>query len=229
MVQRTYPGRCLISGSDTTKRKAESEIILSLNKYRREESEPVSWLILFTGFRNPKFWLYLLVDRNSTLKDIDQKLRDVWLECCGHLSSFYIAGKEYESDPSEDLEYGKGLDMADVTVDKLLTVNLTGKHVYDNGSPTTLYFKVICELPYRTKEGRKTEIVARNKRPEIFCSKCGRPATYIFRLYEDQDDIFYCDKCHIKHKSGDDAWLLAANSPRSGVCGYEGGLADDEC
>ncbi|UUX93094.1 hypothetical protein [Methanoplanus endosymbiosus] len=229
MVRRTYPGRCLISGLDTTKRKVENEIILSLKKDRREESEPASWLVFFTGFKEPEFWLYLLVDKYATLKDIDQKLRDVWLECCGHLSSFYIVGKEYESDPPEDSYYSEGLDMADVVVGDFFSENLTGKYVYDNGSPTTLEFKVICELPYRTKEDRKTEIVARNKKPEIFCSKCGRSATYIFRLYEDPDDIFYCDECHAKHKCGDDAWLLVANSPRSGVCGYMGGLADDEC
>lgn len=27
------------------------------------------------------------------LDDLDQFIRDIWVECCGHLSAFYIEGK----------------------------------------------------------------------------------------------------------------------------------------
>ena len=33
---------------------------------------------------NNDYWLYIAIDTNATLKDLDQFLRDVWLECCGH-------------------------------------------------------------------------------------------------------------------------------------------------
>ena len=34
------------------------------------------------------YWLHLEIRGNDTLKDLDYYLREIWLECCGHLSSF---------------------------------------------------------------------------------------------------------------------------------------------
>ena len=36
------------------------------------------------------FWLDLVATREATLRDIDRLLRRIWLECCGHLSQFYV-------------------------------------------------------------------------------------------------------------------------------------------
>src|SRR5215213_6721511 len=45
----------------------------------------------------PEYWMFVEVDGRSKLKVIDNFLRDTWLECCGHLSSFTIKGTRYES------------------------------------------------------------------------------------------------------------------------------------
>lgn len=37
-----------------------------------------------------KFWLYLLVGEGTSFGELDQFLRDQWLECCGHLSEFRL-------------------------------------------------------------------------------------------------------------------------------------------
>jgi len=34
----------------------------------------------------------------ATLTDLDGFLRDIWLECCGHLSAFDIGTVRYELD-----------------------------------------------------------------------------------------------------------------------------------
>ncbi len=42
------------------------------------------------------YHLYILVNSASTLSDLDKLLRNIWLEeCCGHLSKFKIAEKQY--------------------------------------------------------------------------------------------------------------------------------------
>ncbi|UUX92099.1 hypothetical protein [Methanoplanus endosymbiosus] len=229
MASRTYPGRCLVSKNDTTKRKAKTEIIKALKADRAEEKKPQSWLVLFTGEGMPEYWIYLLVDRKATLKDIDKKLRAVWLECCGHLSSFKIAGRDYESFPE-----GAFLDVVEsmeTGVDGIFCDGLTGEHIYDYGSTTYLDFKVISKLPYRTKKGYDVEIVARNKMPEALCSVCGKEATIICLecLYEGSDSYLFCDECYEEHECDEGMQLPVVNSPRCGVCAYEGGLDDDMC
>lgn len=33
------------------------------------------------------------------MQQLDQFIRDIWVECCGHLSAFECNGIQYESDP----------------------------------------------------------------------------------------------------------------------------------
>jgi hypothetical protein len=51
----------------------------------------------------PYYWMNIEISGKSTLYDLDQFLRDIWLECCGHLSSFSIGNIDYES--SLDADY----------------------------------------------------------------------------------------------------------------------------
>ena len=41
------------------------------------------------------YWLHLETQGSATLEDLDHYLRVIWLECCGHLSSFAMQGKRY--------------------------------------------------------------------------------------------------------------------------------------
>jgi len=50
------------------------------------------FLIQVSGRYATDYWLYLKVSRLTTLKVLDNFLRDIWLECCGHLSHFAIGG-----------------------------------------------------------------------------------------------------------------------------------------
>ncbi|GHV12564.1 hypothetical protein FACS189491_05810 [Spirochaetia bacterium] len=36
-----------------------------------------------------EYWLLLDIALNATLEDFDDFLRQIWLECCGHMSGFY--------------------------------------------------------------------------------------------------------------------------------------------
>lgn len=50
----------------------------------------------------PMYWLHLEVPASAKLADLDQYLRDIWLECCGHLSAFRIDKVSYSISPEED-------------------------------------------------------------------------------------------------------------------------------
>jgi len=41
------------------------------------------------------FWVYFEASSSDTLESIDSFLRHLWLDCCGHMSMFVIAFKEY--------------------------------------------------------------------------------------------------------------------------------------
>ena len=51
-----------------------------------------------------RYWMYVKMSETATLDDLDMFLRNIWLECCGHLSEFNINGRRYErqSEFSED-------------------------------------------------------------------------------------------------------------------------------
>ena len=60
--------------------------------------------ILVEGRYNPQYWMHLELTASDTLADLDDFLRAIWLECCGHLSEFTIGGTSYSSE-SEDYFY----------------------------------------------------------------------------------------------------------------------------
>ena len=41
------------------------------------------------------FWLHLEMRGEATLQELDDYLRAIWLECCGHLSAFEIGEVRY--------------------------------------------------------------------------------------------------------------------------------------
>ncbi len=164
----------------------------------------------------PPFWIYVEVHDYITLDEIDGFLRDVWLECCGHLSSFKIGRTRYESDPEMSMEYGLPAKSSDVEIKKIMKLNSTFSYEYDFGSTTQVEGKIIATRKGKLKDAVK--ILARNDIPEMPCSKCDAPATHFCaECWE-----FYCKKCLLKHDCGDEMALPVVNSPRMGICAYDG-------
>jgi hypothetical protein len=61
--------------------------------------------ILAEGRYNPQYWMHIELPASAPLFVLDRFLRDIWVECCGHLSSFEIGGITYEDEP-EDFAFG---------------------------------------------------------------------------------------------------------------------------
>jgi hypothetical protein len=61
--------------------------------------------LVIEGRHNPEYWMHLEMPASDALADLDGFLRDIWLECCGHLSEFTIGGTSYSTEP-EDYFFG---------------------------------------------------------------------------------------------------------------------------
>ena len=47
------------------------------------------------GRYQPAYWIHIAAHVQAKLDDLDGFLRDIWLECCGHMSAFTIDGVTY--------------------------------------------------------------------------------------------------------------------------------------
>ena len=109
------------------------------------------------------FFLYINVVSHLTLGELDQFLRDIWVECCNHLSGFRCRGYYYQMD-----EHGSyGIPGKNIELNQLVEVGTNLMYEYDYGSTTELAIEVIDELTGPRRESL-IEIFARNKMPDYF-------------------------------------------------------------
>lgn len=171
---------------------------------------------------NRDYWLYVEIKETATLKDVDQFLRDIWVECCGHLSAFDIGGISYDVAPQDDFFWGKPAKSMSCKLKSVLEKGMTFSYEYDFGSTTELMITVVN---YRVGDDRKEKLIilSRNNPIEILCNVCGKnSAAYICAecFYEGRG--WLCEDCAKTHECGEEMLLPVCNSPRMGVCGYCG-------
>jgi len=164
-----------------------------------------------SGMSNDPYWLHLAVGRDTPLDDLDSFLRDIWLECCGHLSDFYY-GSPFSSDE---------IDMSR-KIGHVLAPKGSISYVYDFGSTTKLAIHALSEHPGKIKGNKKISLLARNPAPEILCQGCEQEqAEFICHecLMEGFKALF-CSACLQDHECEDAMVVRVMNSPRCGVCAY---------
>lgn len=160
-----------------------------------------------------EFWLDLEMRGSKTLKDLDTYLRAIWLECCGHMSEFLGNG-------SLARQVGKQRKISEV-----LQPGSHLTHIYDFGTSSKTEIKVVAAREGKPTTSRAIALMARNRMPEDLCIECGDRATHLCMecLIEDETWGTLCDKhakIHPHHNYGEPIPLV--NSPRLGMCGYEG-------
>ena len=161
------------------------------------------------------FFVYFEAEGSATLKNVDSFLRDIWLECCGHLSTFEIEGVTYAYEPQPEYN-DKSMN---IKLDAVLRPVLSFGYEYDFGTTTALAMKCIS---IRIGKLKGIQTLARNNLQEFACSKCGKPAKEICSQCVYEGEALLCRPCAKKHECGEEMLLPVVNSPRMGMCGYTG-------
>lgn len=164
------------------------------------------------------FWLHVIASSTSKLSALDRLLRGTWLECCGHLSSFDIAGERYDSSP-DDGGWGTRARSMNASLGSVLAKGSKFKYEYDFGSTTALIGRcvgVVEGVPSRPA----VRLVARNHLPKVPCEDCGEPAAWL----GDTAQCLACTGLEDAEACAASGLLPVVNSPRMGVCGYVGPL-----
>ena len=199
------------------------------------------------------YFLYLWADGRAEMDDIDNLLRSIWLECCGHMSSFtkkrsgtnrntswdQIMNAHQSLDEGRIEEYeqliedANGEVLMDRKVKDVLKKGLQLDYSYDFGSTTKLQITVLEEYPFEAND--IIVLLSRNERLELICHTCHKKAAaYICtECINHTDEYAFCKTCSKKHAAicgefEEYAGLPVVNSPRMGVCAYEGGKIDKE-
>ena len=160
------------------------------------------------------FWLDLEVIESASLGDLDQYLRRIWLECCGHLSMFSESGwnsREFSLSARVPDVFDPGVQIT---------------HIYDYGdSSETLIRNVAVRSGKPTAPVHPVALMARNVEPVDLCITCGEQASWLCFECILEHDIWgtLCgphSEIHPHSDYGDPVSLV--NSPRMGMCGYSG-------
>jgi len=182
--------------------------------------------IVVEGRYLSEYWMHLEAPANATLEDLDDFLRDIWLECCGHMSAFTIQSTRYMTGGGldsiwVDIDFSLGEKPMNIALSKVLFQGLKFHYEYDFGTTTELALKVVAEREGEIA-GKPIQLLARNEPPLILCEECGKIATQVCTECIWDDKGWLCDKCARKHECDEDMFLPVVNSPRVGMCGYTG-------
>jgi hypothetical protein len=190
--------------------------------------------LVVEGKYAPEYWLHVEMPATTRMKYLDQVLRDLWLECCGHLSAFTLEGKKrsVRSSPRsmeellrnlQDDRYPGELDMED-RIGDVVQKGSKLSYEYDFGSTTKLSIKVVGEREGWVVKPNDVHILARNDPPHIPCGRCHKAEATIIDAENSWDRSgWLCARCAEEEGLSDEEMTLpVVNSPRAGVCGYTG-------
>lgn len=214
------PGTCAYCVEVITKRSVakhpdkchpRQNVIQGSENSNRMTDKP--WHIRVQDAYNKDFWLDLEMVGSASLDKLDKYLRAIWLECCGHLSKFTIGGWE-------GMDVGKAR-----KADAIFETGLVLRHLYDFGTTSETDIKVLEFREGKATTNHPITLLARNQMPGEFCQECGEPAKWLCWecINEEEKSGFLCDEHNEEHSHssyGDPMPLL--NSPRTGMCGYDG-------
>ncbi|MEI6215009.1 MAG: hypothetical protein WCP10_12960 [Desulfuromonadales bacterium] len=203
----SIPGHCAICQAELKKASAAKHIAECLSKVSGK-TEYAIVKVEGMGIDGDDYWLQAAVPVDCTLKDLDNFLRRTWLECCGHMSAFR----------SGRMEIPKSARAGQFDAGEKLT------HEYDFGDTTELTITFGQIVTSARLPGREKILVAARNLPHEKKCDCGKQAKYICPICAFDGEGWLCPECADDHECGtpDDVLLPVTNSPRCGVCGYEG-------
>jgi hypothetical protein len=205
----TKLGSCALCGHGASKAKLVAHLATCVAAHDKPGPAQSLLLLHIEAVRDARYWLLVEARGNATLAQLDAFLRDIWVECCGHLSAFVVDRREIVMRATAAATFG-----------------LPGsefEYEYDFGSTTALAGQVLS-----TRQGSigrtPLRLLARNDSLRESCAECAELATLVCPYCIDAEEKYlFCDTHARGHEHADeDAYLPVVNSPRMGVCGYTG-------
>jgi hypothetical protein len=217
-------GVCELCTERTSKAAMNKHLALCAPKHDRRNGPPSDLFQLHVeGNGAPMFWLDVEVKGESPIRRLDDLLRRVWLECCGHMSAFETGGLRYSV--LVDNEFGPTRDERSMSAKVSQVLTSPGQRLsyeYDFGSTTELTLRVI-NVRTGTIGRSAARLLARNEPPVWKCAVCDAPATLVCPFCMGESNPFICARHAAEHACADEeSFLPVVNSPRMGVCGYTG-------
>ena len=145
------------------------------------------------GHTKNVYVLYTLMPKNATLRDIDEFLKEHWLECCGHLSTFDSKQALFVSDGFEDGFAGGTNPSFDHRAAWAIPPDSDAHYEYDMGSTTCVSIRVQPApdgaQDWLAQHGIDAgDPILQNLMPES-CDDCGQEATHF------REDKTLCAGC----------------------------------
>jgi hypothetical protein len=188
------------------------------------------WVFGARGADRPEYWIYFVMSRSEQLVDMDQFLRNTWVDCCGHLSAFNIGGQRFESHGgSTGPAHGKPPGSLTPKITSVLDKGDEFKYIYDFANPTELTLKcfgqhawpdpaqLTLDEPIAWGKGMA---IAQNDALEFDCAECGEEATLFCTERGVGAEAALCEACAEETECDEESQLPLANSPRSGMCRF---------
>ena len=170
------------------------------------------------------YWLHLEMRGGAELYDLDQYLRAIWLECCGHLSAFTIDPYLFTQKIDGGWSMGNERSM-DVQVKDLFRPGQKIPYEYDFGTTSELVIEVLDSRQGKPMTTKPLFLMSRNIAPQYPCQECQKPAAWLCEecMYEDDLPGLLCDEHAEEHPHEDYGGVMPlVNSPRTGMCAYFG-------
>jgi len=213
-------GKCAYCGQEISKNgitrhlaacAQRQEAIITVENKQSEAETLYHLRIQASGLK--QFWLDLEMRGSATLKNLDSYLRDIWLECCGHLSSFSHGSCQGNGIPKNR------------RADEVFEPNVKLTHIYDFGTSSMTFVKCAGVRNGKPTTSRPIALMARNLMPEYECIECKQPAIWLCMECLIEEDVWgtLCDEhveTHLHDNYGEP--IKVVNSPRLGLCGYTG-------
>ncbi len=198
MARTPYYGTCRLCGKHTIKSAMIRHLKKCVTDYPQEKGkEQTVYLLSIERTYIPRYWLMLEMPGVFTLAKLDDYLRGIWLECCGHMSAFIIPppkgqrgmgwGFSFEMDDRLPGE----VDMRRKASQVFESLDKPMKYEYDFGSTTELTIKVIDR---QKGIASKLRLVARNDAPEFRCIECDKPAQWFCPYCSYEEDVVFCQE-----------------------------------
>lgn len=220
----TSYSKCFLCGETLAKNAVSRHLekCLTAHEAAQKGKPELLFQLRVEGAGSSGHWLNLEIPASATLETLDNYLRAIWLECCGHLSAFKIGGMRFEA-ATEGADFSwydePPKPMKTARLERILSVGLAFTHEYDFGSTTMLKLKVVGErMGILNGDKRKIRLLARNYAPDFRCKVCNEPAAYV-HVYEYPYES-YCEE-HASEMD-EESLMPIVNSPRVGECGYTG-------